>query len=530
MRVAIYARVSTQRQEKEQTIDSQIEQLEDYAKENEHIVVKRYVDDGWSGGLLARPALDQLRDDCAKEEKEFEAVLISSPDRLARKYVYQEIVTEEIQKSEARIIFLNRPIADTPEDKMLLGIQGLVAEYEKEKIKDRCRRGKLYKAKKGLVVGGRAPYGYRYVTKTPEKDGYYEIVEGEAQVVRQIFGLLIDDQMSVRGIAKYLTQHAVPPPRRGKKWGKSTVRRIVTNETYAGTTYYNKNYSVETANSQANRYRKNRKTGRRLRPRDQWIAISVPAIIDRRTWRLAQAQLRKNAELSPRNVKYRYLLQGLVFCGTCGSRYNGVPFHGNLYYRCSNRQRNFPLPAECKARSVKAPTLESAVWSSVCEAIKDPELLIGQLEELGRRRVNKVDVLQEKIRKIRLHISRLEHEEDRMLDAYRTGIVTLEQLREQMNKVRQNNQQLEEKEKRLLEERNEYVSHARTVENIKEFCNLLEQRLESFEFQERQKFLRLLLHKVVFEGDCIRIQGVIPLSLDMDRGGDKGNIATITSL
>jgi len=174
MRVAIYARVSTERQQKEQIIDSQIEQLEQYAKKKKHTIVKRYIDEGWSGGLLARPALDQLRDDCAK--KEFEAVLISCPDRLARKYVYQEVVMEEIRKSEIEVIFLNRPIADTPEDRMFLGIQGLVAEYEKEKIKERCRRGKMHKARKGVVVGGIPPYGYRYIRKTAEKDGYYYVM------------------------------------------------------------------------------------------------------------------------------------------------------------------------------------------------------------------------------------------------------------------------------------------------------------------------------------------------------------------
>lgn len=208
MIVAIYARVSTERQEKEKTIGSQIELLEQYAKEKKHTIVKRYIDEGWSGSLLVRPALDKLRDDCAK--KEFEAVLISCPDRLARKYVYQEIVIEEIKKSEIEVIFLNRPIADTPEDQMFLGIQGLVAEYEREKIKERCRRGKLHKARKELLVGGPAPYGYRYIKRTAEKNGYYEIIQKEAEVVRQnLTGSLVNKcpqgpSLSVSPSIKYL--------------------------------------------------------------------------------------------------------------------------------------------------------------------------------------------------------------------------------------------------------------------------------------------------------------------------------------
>ena len=528
MRVAIYARVSTERQQKEQTIGSQIDQLEQYAKKKKYTILKRYIDEGWSGGLLARPALDQLRDDCAK--KEFEAVLISCPDRLARKYVYQEIVIEEIQKSEIEVIFLNRPIADTPEDRMLLGIQGLLAEYEKEKIRERSRRGKLHKARKGLVIGGMAPYGYRYIKKTAEKAGYYEIMQREARIIKQIFGLLIRDQMSARAIAKYLTEHQFPPPRRGKRWGNSTTRRIVTNETYAGTTYYNKRYCVETENSETGKYRRNKKNGRRIRPKDQWIPITVPAIISRRTWQLAQAQVKRNAELSPRNAKYRYLLQGLVFCSSCGYRYMGIPCHGTLFYRCTNRQRNFPLPPDCKGGSIKAIKLESVVWDSVCEAIKNPVLLIRQVEELRRKEASRAGVLGGKIRRIESDISKVKKQEDRMLDAYSAGAVTLEQLRGQMDRIQQNKQQLEEEKKRLIEERNEFGSRGAKERGVKEFCGLVEEGLESFGFQEKQKFLRLLIDKVSLEGDSVRIKGVIPVSPAMGKEKSIGKIAGITSL
>jgi len=527
MRVAIYARVSTERQEKEQTIDSQIEQLEEYAKKNKHIIVQKYIDEGWSGELLARPALDELRDDCSKNL--FEAILITCPDRLSRKYVYQEIVIEEIHKSSIEIIFLNRPIADTPEDRMLLGIQGLVAEYEKEKIRERCRRGKLHKAKKGLIVGAMAPYGYKYIKKRDNKDGYYVVMGSEASIVRQIFNLLINDQMSIRSICKYLTKHKIPAPKKGKKWGKSTVRRILGNETYAGTTYYNKYYSVEIENTKNIKYRKNKKAGRRLRPKDQWIAISVPAIIDKKTWRLAQSQLKKNAELSPRNIKYHYLLQGLVFCGNCGSRYTGVPCHGKLYYRCTNRQRCFPFPKECNARSIRASIIESAVWDSISEAIKNPKLLITQIKELRKKDANKGSILQEKMKKTELKISKVKYQEDRILDAYTSNVITLKQLQEQMNKIQKSKEELEKEKKQLLEERNEYASHMVTIKNIKGFCKFIDQRLESFDFQEKQKFLRLLIDKIILEENHVRIRGVIPVPPDMEKGKNKGKVASLTS-
>ena len=525
MRIAVYARVSTGRQEKEETIDSQIAQLEEYAKSNGYIIVERYIDDGWSGELLARPALDQLRDDALK--KQLENVLITCPDRLARKYVYQEIVIEELQKAEVQVIFLNRPIADTPEDRMLLGIQGIVAEYEKEKIKERTRRGKLHKAKKGLVVGGIPPYGYRYVKKTESKQGYYEIMGEETKVVQAMFNWLIQEQMSVRAITKELTNTGISPPRKGRKWAESSVARILKNETYAGTTYYNKHYSVETNNyGIPARYRKRKRSGRRLRPKGEWIPISVPPIISRETWKLSQKQLERNSELSPRNVKYHYLLRGLLECANCGSRYFGTPYHGRLYYRCSNRQRTFPLPRECNAKSMKASMLESVVWDAVCEAIQNPQLIVSQVRKLHERITANRGMLEQDIRKVETELSSAEKEGDRVLDAYTAGVITLGQLREQMNKIQERKERLEKDKARLVEKKNGQVSLTMIKKCVKTYCDLVVNRLDNFNFEEKQKFLRLLLDKVVLGDEEVRIKGVIPVEAGE---GMEGNIASISS-
>src|SRR2546428_3822638 len=245
MEIAIYARVSTEKQEQQQTIRSQIQELDRYASTNGHTIKLRYVDDGWSGSVLARPALDKLRDDAAK--RQFDAVLIHSPDRLARNYVQQELLIEELKKRGAHIIFLNRPLADTPEDKMLQGMQGLFAEYEKTKIVERFRRGKLHKARSGRIVGHMAPFGYSYVKGDDKKEGYYVIEEREAAIVRFIFTCFVERQMTLGGLVKLLHQEGMRPRKRDERWQRSSLSRILRNETYTGTTYYNKGYSVEPA-------------------------------------------------------------------------------------------------------------------------------------------------------------------------------------------------------------------------------------------------------------------------------------------
>lgn len=528
MKMAIYARVSTERQEKQETIKSQIEVLRDYAKENNYPVFEEYADEGYSGELLDRPALDKLRDDAKK--KLFEGVLVHSPDRLSRKFIYLGLVQEELKKNGINIIFLNRPDSkDTPEDNLLAGMQGLIAEYEKAKILERVRRGKLYKVKKGILIGSIAPYGYKYVKgdKTTN-NGQYEIVEKEAEVVKIIFDLFVNKRLSIRAIAKELTHRNIPP-RQGKHWRTSSLHRIIRNETYIGVTYYNKHIAVELNNHKGNKYYRIKNTGRRLRPRDQWIPIILPdslKIIDKTTFALAQKQLERNSELSPRNVKYQYLLRGLVKC-RCGSPFCGEPYHGKLFYRCRNRHKTFPLPRECKASAVKAENLEKVVWDKVCEAIRNPGMITGQIAELEDEVINNKDNIAKNIEAVEKELKDMENEENRILDAYREKVISIEQLKSQMLKV-------QEKKKGLLEEKQDLIYKQEKIstskfakENIQDYCKQIEKQLVlQNDFEGKRYLLSLAVNKIVLEDKIVRIKGVIPVG--QAEGSVFGSIASLS--
>ena len=225
MRPRIYARVSTEKQEKQETIQSQLSDLRDYAKKSGNPIQEEHVDDGYSGELLDRPALDRLRDDARKGL--FDTLLVHSPDRLSRAYVHGWLLRDELAKYGVKIIYLNRPDReDTPEENLLENVEGAVAEYEKAKILERTRRGKLRKARSNNVVGGKAPYGYSYVPgdKNNGEPGRYEIIKSEAKVVKLIFRLLVRERFSVRGIAKELSRRCIRP-RHGKHWRTSTINQ-----------------------------------------------------------------------------------------------------------------------------------------------------------------------------------------------------------------------------------------------------------------------------------------------------------------
>jgi site-specific DNA recombinase len=161
MRIGLYARVSTSRQQQTHTIDQQLARLRayvttqgDWSLAEEHI----FCDDGQSGAKLKRPGLDHLRDQAAQAA--FDLVLLTAPDRLARNYVHQMVVFSELERAGCRVQFLDRPISDDPHDQLLLQIRGAVAEYERTLIAERMRRGRQAKIRSGqLLPWSRVPYG-----------------------------------------------------------------------------------------------------------------------------------------------------------------------------------------------------------------------------------------------------------------------------------------------------------------------------------------------------------------------------------
>ena len=241
MRVAIYVRVSTQRQAQAQTIEQQIARLRAHCKtqgwvlEPEHI----FLDDGYSGAKLNRPGLDSLRDRAALAE--FDAVLVTEPDRLARNYVHQMVVIEELENRGIGIEFLDRPMSDDPHDRLLLQIRGAVAEYERTLIADRMRRGRLAKYRAGkLLPWGRPPYGYRVDPDHPRDSEGVQLDEAEAAIVAQMFDWYLESGATLYRVAKRLTELAIPTSGGKPRWQAATVRGVLTNHAYTGITYANR--------------------------------------------------------------------------------------------------------------------------------------------------------------------------------------------------------------------------------------------------------------------------------------------------
>src|SRR5262252_9363290 len=244
IRAAFYARVSTEQQVTAHTIKSQISALSERARRDGTLVPpeRQFVDDGISGATLVRPALDRLRDLAAVGA--IDRIYVHSPDRLARNYAYQVLLLDEWRRRGVELVFLNRPLGQSPEDDLLLQVQGIVAEYERAKIMERSRRGKKHAAQSGsLNVMSGAPFGYRYVS-VREGDGQarFEPVAEHAKVVRQIFSWIGRERSSLAEVCRRLHKAGKPTTTGKLIWSREAVWHVLQNPAYMGQAAYGKTH------------------------------------------------------------------------------------------------------------------------------------------------------------------------------------------------------------------------------------------------------------------------------------------------
>ncbi len=524
-KAAIYCRVSTALQEQEKTIDSQLAELRETCKDLQ--IFKEYIDNGWSGETLDRPALDQLRNDA--KEGLFDVVYIHSVDRLSRNLYQQGILVEELKKRGVEILISGKPIADTPEGRFMFNVLGAAAEFEKEKILERTKRGRLFKAKQKGIVGTLPPFGYNYIKKDALREGYYKVSKKEAEIVSLIFDLYIE-HCSLKKVIKELALMKIRTRKRREIWGTSVVAKILRREDYIGIGYYRKTYSVEINNGK--RYRKVVKEGRRLRDRKEWIPIKFPPIIDQEKFRFVQEILSKKYKPFG-NSKHFYLLSGLVKCANCNSPLAGDTTMGHSYYRCNNRHRNFPFPRDCNAKMVKKDKLENAIWSTFVKAISNPQIIIRHvLDSYYKTNKNRPELSKEK--KILLRKKEnLDGKTDRLLEIYTDGIISKKQFSEKSIKFEQIKIEIDKRLKEIDEQLNKSTSRPLITKDIKYFCNLAKTRLNTLKLKERQIFLRYLIKKILFDSNkkSAKVIGQIPVEIsDIQQIFPPYNVGTLSLL
>lgn len=480
MRVAVYLRVSTLRQVQAQTSEQQLQRLQIHLQTKGWNLPQENIfrDDGYSGAILRRPGLDRLREKAAAAE--LDVVLISDPDRLARNYVHQVILLEEMQRFGCQIKFLDRPMSTDPHDQLLLQIRGAVAEYERSLITERMCRGRLMKLRAGLLLPWtRAPYGYQLNPERPRDPAGVRLDQAQAAVVAEIFSWYLQQGNSLFSVAKHLLDLNICSPKGKKRRGLATLRAILTNPAYIGRVY-------------AGRYQYRQPKVRRSSthpighphnsavpvPEEEWIAVTtIPAIVTEQEFALVREKLATNQSFARRNNKTsQYLLRALVSCGrgklACQAR-KVQP--DNRYYICTGKSRSIQsrLEEKCLSRFIPAGQLDEIVWQDLCNLLTHPEIIAQGLARAhgGQWLPQELQARRENLRKGQNH---LQNQIERLTEAYLSGIIPLNEYQRRRSELEQNRQALEQQQERLQDQvasQAEVAGLSTSVEDFAVECN-----------------------------------------------------------
>jgi site-specific DNA recombinase len=531
---AIYARVSSDRQKENHTIASQTAALIEYAQTRGYTVPSEWIfqDEGYSGAILVRPGLEALRDLAA--EGQIAAALIYSPDRLSRKYAYQVLLSEELSRCGVELIFLKSPAGATAEDQLRVQFQGMIAEYERAQIAERCRRGKKHMAQQGGVnVLSGAPFGYRYIKKSDTSAAFYEVIEAEARIVRMVFEIYIQQGLSINAIARLLNERQIAT-RTGKgRWERSTIWGMLRNPAYRGTACYGKTeLRPRQRITRPLRQRKglpSRDSAGHERPRTEWIEVPVPALVSEEMFALAQEQLEKNKHHSPRRTIEPTLLQGMLVCEQCGYALYRASTHTSKqklsYYRClgSDGYRRLSGPV-CSNRPVRQDYLDQFVWTEIVRLLEDPGLVQTEIERRQEVARN-ADPLRKREEDLRREQTRVEKISERLVTAYQEGLVTLPQLRQRMPALQKQTQALESELQSLKMAAVDETKYLQLAESLTGFRSKLRLRAEVLDIGVRQQILRLLVKEVLVGTDTITLRHSIPIP----RSGPGSNGSPVPS-
>src|SRR6266568_4346996 len=399
-------------------------------------------------------------------------------------------------------------------------------------ILERSRRGKRHRAHSGEIsVMSGAPYGYRYIRKTDEAPAAYIVHEPEAGVVRRVYEMYTVQGLSIGEITRRINAEGIPTRKVSARWERSTVWAVLRNSAYRGAACFGKTrISARTRVMRPQRRRgvttPSTTTGHE-RPREEWIAISVPALVTEESFARAQELLYQNKIRSRRRTIVPSVVQGLVSCAKCGYAFSRTSTQTSArkihYYKCigSDGWRKLGGPVCDNGRFVRQELLDQIVWAEVIRLLEEPALI---QQELDRRlaAARSSDPTRKREQSLQRELTHVGKGIERLLNAYQEGLLSIEQLRERMPGLRQRQQALCAELQAIADQTNDGAAFLRLAETLTAFLARLRSASETLSVTERQRIVRLLVKDVLVGEDTITIRHSIPIpSAPPQNGGSQ---------
>jgi site-specific DNA recombinase len=493
MRAAIYARVSSEKQDVDLSISAQLKALREYATRNGHVVVREFVDEAESGRTTDRPAFREMVAMARRQAKAFDLILVWKYSRFTRSREDSIVFKSMLRKNGVQVVSITEPFEDTPTGRLLEAVIESLDEFYSANLGEEVSRGMRESASRGFYVSAVAPYGYR---KVKVKDGAKERVKLEpephqAQVVSRLFQRVLEGK-GLLEIAQELNRQGIVGPR-NKGWGKTSVYQLLTNEAYTGTLVWG---------------RINRHNMPPIRMENAW-----PAVVARDTFDLVRDRLKERAPnvVHPRRASSRYLLSGLAKCGYCGKALVGQDAKGGrfTYYVCGTLLKKGPNT--CRAHYINSQKFEGLVIDKIKEHILTTENLSQLVRLVNEEMDAATSEYRDRLESVIAQIEDTNHRLERLYDALETGKISLEDLSPRIQQLRDRQKQLHVAEwelEALLSNRRLELADVKTVAHYVEDLRSL---LNESPLIERRSFIRSFVREVKVTGREVLLTYTIPM-------------------
>ena len=513
-KIALYCRVSTVNQSKAETVDTQLNALLPIYKGRKVQIYKEQI----SGSEFSRPVLNKLIEDASKGL--FKTVGVYHIDRLTRSTAFYYYLKENLfKKYNISLEVMGRPLTESPDDVLRGGFDALIAEATKLRIVMGMMDGKKSKAERGELLGCKPPYGFRLIKRNREKgtQARFVIDQKEAEMVKEMFNIYLREN-SIKQTARKLQAMGVIG-RNGKPIDIKTVAKMLRNENYIGNHYWGMS-SVCEAKYHLKKERKAKLTGRKVKPREEWKLVKVPAIVDKKIFDRVQRMLKKRKSEYLKPTKYHFLCQSIIKCVECGRTYFGKRKSlSNRQQRKTGDHFAYVCPQKfgvklgekrCHAREMSIRKLDGRVWGKILKIVYHPEEFTESLKYALEENAAKEEDNRKIFSGLISQKDNLKNRKSKLLDLYIDNRYSREDLDAKLAELNSEeetlNRSVEETEAKL--EKIKYNNM--TNERIRQYLGQFRDGIENKTFEEKKAIVRDLIKEInILKDGKVIIKGVV---------------------
>lgn len=514
--VAIYARVSTEEQADNFSIPAQLDLLRSYCRSMGYEIYDEYVDAGHSGTTPDRPDLTRLIED-ARTGK-FQVILVYRIDRFFRSVKDLLFVVDHLDKLGVSFRSVTEPFDTTnPIGKFMLSLLGGIAQLERDTFIERSMMGKVKRAEEGYVVLSHPPFGWDYiipaetVRKRRTEKGYLVVNEKEAEAVRLGFYQYIKPDQSTYSVADYLNSLGYRT-KKGRKWTGERVYAMLANPAYMGEWWYKDN-----------------------------TMVPIPKIINRDIFEITRQLLKERKNMIHRTTHREYLLRGLLRCKHCGRYMGGTtqfyrrniggkrvgdPYRETFYYRCNTNTVSIKFNREerCPSKWIKGDELETQVLNYLSEILSNPEKLEQALSYQSARVKNQQADTESKIKDLGKSMDRLVSERERILEAYRSGVIEIHDLRKALDNIKERHQAVEQQISEVKLSLTMEEEKSRNIQEIIEKHRGNWKNIHGLSFEKKRDLLMKTV-KIIWAETTLDDKVTLDIECILPKGGNESSYA-----